>query len=112
MLRSFAALLFIGSVAAVGILVATRPTVIKGEVIASDLLVQLQKRGIERVDCEPAIPFTATGASFQCTLSHHDGSIARVRYKMSRAGSIEGELVDSAPGAPRHHKPGADPWAE
>jgi len=96
-LRSFGALIFIGSVAAVGIVVATRPTIIKGDVIASDLLVQLQKRGIERVECEPAIPFTTTGASFQCTLSHHDGSTARVKYKMSRAGSIEGELLDSAP---------------
>ena len=112
MLRSFGALLFIGTVAAVGIFVATRPTIIKGDVIASDLLSQLQKRGIEHVQCEPAIPFTVTGASFECTLSHHDGSTARVKYKMSRAGSIEGELVDSAPGAPRHHKPGADPWAE
>ena len=94
-MRSFAAILFIAAVAAAGILVATRPTIIKGEVIASDLLVQLQKRGIKQVECDPAIPFTVTGATFQCTLSHHDGSHATVRYKMSRAGSIEGELLDS-----------------
>lgn len=93
MLRSFAALLFIGSVAAVGIFVATRPTIINGDVIASDLLGQLHKRGVERVECDPAIPFTVTGASFQCTLWNRDGSRGRRRFTISRAGSITDEVV-------------------
>lgn len=88
MVRSFGALLFIGCVAAIAIWVATRPTVIRGDVLESTLLPRLRKNGIEGIECEPKIPFTAVGATFSCVLFARDGSRARRHYTMSRSGQI------------------------
>jgi len=97
MVRSFAAVLFIGAVAAVGIYVGTRPTIIHGDVMAADLLTQQRKKDVVKVECDPRIPLTATGATFECLLVDSEGSSARVRYKMSRAGKLEAEILSTAP---------------
>ena len=82
MVRSFAALVFIGAVGAVGIVVATRPTIIRGDVIAAEL----RKKGMDNVECDPEIPLTATGADFHCAFTDQAGFRNRVHFKMNRSG--------------------------
>jgi hypothetical protein len=112
-LPSLAALLFIGAAAAAGVYVGTKPTVIKGDVMAADLLEQFKARGVAKITCDDRIPVTPTGAVFKCRVNGSDGSTAHVEYTMNRAGALSANLLDSTsptierPAPP----PGTDSWS-
>jgi hypothetical protein len=110
--RSLAAIAFIAAAAAAGILVALRPTVMDGRVIAGNMMEQVAKKGVNAVDCDREIPIGKAGAVFQCTLSGTDGSSARFEYTMDRAGQLSAKLLDASGPArpPRNTGPDGDPW--
>ena len=95
MVRSLAALVFIGAAAAAGIYVGTRKTVIKGEVMAENMMEQVKEKGVTKITCDEDIPVTSAGAVFQCRFEGNDGSTARFEYKMDRAGALSANLLDS-----------------
>jgi len=114
MVKSLAILGFIGATAAGAAVLATRPTVIDGKVMAADLLGMMQKRGISAVECDERIPIQQRGAVFQCTVRGDDGSTARVEYTMSRSSNLTARILDTTgPTTEAHEKvpPSADPWA-
>jgi hypothetical protein len=104
---SVAALVFIGAAAAAGIYVGTKPTVIAGDAMETDLLEQLKAKGITRLECDDNIPVTPDGATFQCQVFGNDSSTAVIRYKMNREGGLSGDVVE----ATRPRPPaGTDSW--
>lgn len=82
---------FIAAVAAVGVFVGTRPTVIDGRVMATELLPALRQKNpqLERMDCQPAIEVGVGGAEFRCTHTFEDGSSLDLEYLMDREGSVQ-----------------------
>lgn len=84
-------LLFVAAVGGAGAYVATRPTLMDGNVLAADMQKQLEARGVKRVECERAIPISKTGATFTCTNFRADGETEKIRYTMDRNGSYKGE---------------------
>ncbi len=115
MVRSFAIVVFIGIVAAAGILVATKKTVIKGDVMAATMMEQVKEKGVTKITCDPNIPVTQAGAVFKCNFLGHDGSTASFQYTMSRAGSLSAIMLDSTnPTGPAPERPdpapGTDSW--
>lgn len=111
-MRSLAALAFIAACATAGILVARRPTVMDGRVIAGNMLEQVGKQGVHTIDCDRDIPIGKAGAVFQCTLAGTDGSTARFEYTIDRDFQLSGKLLDASGPArpPDNPTPGADPW--
>ena len=102
---------FIGAVTAGALIVATSRTVISGKVMAADLHVQLENKGITGVRCQDRIPIEHHGAVFECTIEANDGSTARIEYTMNRAGSLTAKLLDGT-GPTRERVPASsDPWA-
>ena len=95
MVRSVAVLAFIGLAAAFGIYVAMQKTVIKGEVMAGNLLEQFREKGVSKIVCDERIPVGASGAKFTCEVQGDDGSTAHVEYTMDRAGNLSGNVLDS-----------------
>ena len=95
MVRSFAALVFIGAAAAAGIYVGTKQTVISGEVMAANMLEQVKEKGVSKITCDEKIPVTRTGAIFTCHFHRDDGATAQFEYKMDRAGTLSANLLDS-----------------
>jgi hypothetical protein len=111
--RSLAALVFIGAVAAGGIFLATKKTVIKGEVMAASLLEQVKKNGVAKIVCDESIPVTPKGAVFTCQAYGDDGSTARIEYTMNREGGLAANMLDST-GPTRERPalpPGTDSWS-
>ncbi len=100
MVRTALAIAFIASAAITGIVVACRPTVIRGEVMAADLLGQLKDKNsnVAAVTCDPEIPLGRDGAVFTCTTTRTDGSSARAEYTMSRSGALTYKVFEPAPG--------------
>lgn len=84
-------LLFVAAAGAAGAYVATRPTVMDGDVLAADMQKQLESKGVTRVECDRAIPITKDGAKFTCINHGADGETAKIRYTMDRNGSYKGE---------------------
>ena len=95
MVRSAAVLAFVGLAAAIGIYVAMQKTVIKGEVMAGNLLEQFRSKGVSKIDCDERIPVGPDGAKFTCKVQADDGSTANVEYTMDRAGNLSGNVLDS-----------------
>jgi len=93
--RSLAVLVFIGAAAAAGIYVGTRKTVIKGDVMAENMMEQVKDKGVTKITCDERIPVTTEGAVFRCQLHASDGSTALFEYKMDRAGALSASLLDS-----------------
>lgn len=112
-MSTLATLAFIGAAAAAGGYLATRDTVAKGSVMAADLLSRMktQNDNITSIECDREIPLGHTGATFECTVSARDGSTARIRYTMNRAGSLAAKLLDgTGPTEPRVPA-SSDPWS-
>ena len=82
---------FIVVVLSLAIFVGTRPTVMRGHVIAAKLLETLQPQDnrIERIECDDEIPIGFSGATFGCTL-FGGGDSLDVEYRMDREGSLVG----------------------
>ena len=100
---------FIGGVAAAGVYVGTKKTVISGKAMAATFLEKTSAGGMTSVDCPDQIPVTHEGAEWQCLFKHRDGSTANFKFTMSRKGEVKQELVDST--GSKHHAPsGDDPW--
>lgn len=111
MVKTLATLAFIAAAAGGAVYLARRPTVISGEVMATDLLGQLEQRGISKVRCDPEIPIGVAGAVFRCEVHGTDGSTASIEYTMDRAGSLSGKVLDGT-GRTRERVPAqSDPWA-
>jgi hypothetical protein len=110
--RSFAALVFIGAAAAGGIYLGTKKTVIKGEVMAANMLEQVKKKGISKIICDDAIPVGTEGAVFKCQFHADDGSTAQFQYTMNRAGALAEKLLESTPPTRERPRPlpGTDSW--
>ncbi len=114
MVRTLAALVFIAGVGAAAVYISQKQTVIRGSVMAADLLAQLKERGITEVACDDA-PVDDNGAVFICRVAASDGSRATIEYTMNREGAINGkQLGDSTWDRPRerHRDPDADPWSQ
>lgn len=123
MVRTTLALAFIGAVGAGAVYLSQKKTVIKGSVMAADLLAQLKDRGITEVTCDDSLA-NPKGAVFICRVAGSDGSRATVEYTMNRDGAINGkQLGDSsydrgpsedaeAPPRERKQDPSADPWTQ
>lgn len=92
-IRSAVAVGFIVVVGGAAVAIAQRPTRLRGEVIAADLLEHLRDKGIVEMKCQDTL-IHPSGASFVCRVQGSDGSSATVRYRMDRRGSISGEQVD------------------
>jgi uncharacterized protein DUF4333 len=90
-MQTLLTLLFVAAVGAAGAYVATRPTVMDGNVLAADMQKQLEGKGVKRVECDRSIPITKDGATFNCTNYGADGESAQIRYTMDRNGSYKGE---------------------
>jgi hypothetical protein len=93
--RSFAALVFIGAAAAAGIYAGTKQTVISGDVMAANMLEQVKEKGVSKITCDEKIPVTTKGAIFKCHFHGNDGSTAQFEYTMDRAGALSANLLDS-----------------
>ena len=97
MVKTFATLAFIGAAAFGAVILSQTKTVISGKVMAADLFGQLQTKGITEVTCDDAIPVETDGATFQCKIAARDGSTAKIEYKLTRAQSMSGKVLDSTP---------------
>lgn len=117
MVRTLATLVFIAGVGGGAAYFSQRKTVIKGSVMAADLLEQLKERGITEMTCDDA-PIEKHGAVIRCRVAANDGSRATIEYTMSRDGAINGTQVPDATDAaptetPRPPRdPNADPWSQ
>ena len=109
---SIAAIAFIGAAAAAGIYVGTKETVIRGDAMAAKMLERVKSKGITKITCDDNTPVTPNGAVFTCQFHGNDGSTARFRYTMNRAGGLAEKLLDSSDATiPRPApEPGTDSW--
>ena len=93
-----------------------KPTVIKGEVMAANMLEQATQKGfrVAKVTCDERIPITPTGAVFRCSYHGSDGSSERYEYKMDRAGALSASLLDSTKATIERPAPapGTDIWGD
>jgi len=84
----------IGFIVVVGVLavvIGTRRTVVRGDVMADDLRRLLEQRGtpVDRLDCDDEIPIGHDGARFVCTM--YQGEVAvDVEYTLTRDGALVG----------------------
>ena len=109
-MRTVATLVFIAACAAAAVHLFQRPTVVAGPVMAADLLGQLRGRGITQVACDDRIPIGVAGATFHCHVAASDGSTARIRYRMDRAGQLSGAVVEGAKATAERVPASSDPW--
>jgi hypothetical protein len=102
-LRSLGVIAFIAIVGATGIYFARRPTVARGDVIAAQLMKGHDQ--LRSLECDKRIPIGHAGATFTCIVELVDGRRGRLKFVMSREGSItsveEPEIQKSS-----------DPWAD
>jgi hypothetical protein len=97
MVKSAATIAFICAVALGGLIVATRPTVADGRVLAAELLDSFKPKDkrLVKIECDRRIPIGIRGAAFHCVHGYVDGSTVRFQYTMDRAGSMVGEPLRS-----------------
>jgi hypothetical protein len=95
--RTAAALGFICVVAAAALYLAQRPTVLKGSVMASDMLEHLKDKAKHvAITCDD-VPIDVAGATFECRIVADDGSTATYKYRLDRDGRLSGDLLASTP---------------
>jgi hypothetical protein len=95
--RTVAALGFICVVAAAALYLAQRPTVLKGSVMAADMLDRLKDKAKHvAITCED-VPIGVAGASFTCRIVADDGSTATYKYRLDRDGRLTSDLLASTP---------------
>jgi hypothetical protein len=99
-MRSLLVIAFIAAIATGAVILARRPTIARGDVIAADLLVK-NKATIRALACDPEIPITVTGARFSCEAELASGERKRLQLELDRNGAIR-EVGEAAPAA--------DPW--
>jgi hypothetical protein len=88
--KTYATVGFISVVVIGAIVIGTRTTVMRGDVIAAKLLENLKESGeqrIERIECDDEIPIGYSGAKFECTV-FGGGDSMDVEYEMARDGSL------------------------
>jgi hypothetical protein len=88
--KTYATVGFIGVVTIAALVIGTRPTVMRGHVIADKLLQNLKEQGenrVERIECDDEIPIQFSGAKFECTV-FGGGDSMDVEYEMARDGSL------------------------
>lgn len=100
--------MFIGAAAVAGIYVGTQPTVIDGDVMAAELLAQHRSKGWVRLTCDPKIPVSPSGATFQCQSYSGDGASSLIRFTLDRSGGTAGTVVEATRPRPA---PGTDSWS-
>ena len=98
--KSLLAIAFIAVIAAGAAYLAQRPTIARGEVIATDLLAK-NKATIRALACDPQIPIGVSGARFSCEAELASGGTKRLQLELDRNGAIR-EVGEAAPAA--------DPW--
>lgn len=119
MVRTLAAIVFIAGVGGGAAYLFQKKTVIRGDVMAAELLEHLRSKGIDEITCDDS-PVTDKGAVFICRVAATDGSRATIEYTMDRDGNTAGKQLgdtsyDRGPTeAPRERKrdPDGDPWAQ
>ena len=102
--RTVAVIGFIAVVFGFAIYLAQRPTVIRGDVLAHDMMGELRAKGIATVAaiaCDDEIPFGANGARFQCRFGGVDGSSETWEYTMSREGALDSHQLGATPATKR-----------
>jgi hypothetical protein len=99
-MRSLLVLAFIAVIAGGAVMLARRPTIARGDVIAADLLSK-NPATIRALVCDPEIPITVTGARFSCDAELASGERKRLQLELDRSGAIR-EVGEAALAA--------DPW--
>jgi len=94
-MRTAAAVGFIAVVTAGALYFGTRPTRLRGHVIAADLVASFGDKGIVKMECQDSIIGTE-GTRFVCRVHGADGSSATVLYTMDRTGHIKGRPFGDA----------------
>ena len=112
---SLAALVFIAAAAAGGIYIGTQKTVIKGDVMAANMMEEVREKSgnaISKIVCDDRIPVGPSGAVFTCKFHGTDGSTAKFQYTMNRSGGLSANMLDSTgPSLERERpEPGTDGW--
>jgi hypothetical protein len=110
-MRTGLGVLFIAAIGGTAAFVARRPTVVRGEVLAADVLEAVRDQGITEVRCDEEVPVTWHGATLACHVAAADGSTAVIRYQIDRGGGLSAKVVDGTRPHPAR-APGADPWAD
>lgn len=97
MVKTVATIAFICAVAICGLIVATRPTVADGRVLAAELLGSFKPndKRLVKIECDRRVPIGIRGAAFHCVHGYVDGTAVRFRYTMDRTGSMVGEPIRS-----------------
>ncbi len=120
MVRTLAAIVFIAGVGGGAVYLSQKKTVIRGDVMAGELLEHQKAKGISEITCDDS-PVDAKGAVFICRVAATDGSRATIEYTMDREGNTVGkQLGDTsfdrgpaeAPERERTRDPGGDPWGQ
>jgi len=112
---TLASVVFIVGVGAGAIYMSQKSTVIRGSVMAADILEKAASKGISEVTCDDA-PITQKGAVMICRIAGTDGSRATIEYTLDRDGvpsarQLGDSTIDRAPeGAPAERDSNADPW--
>ena len=88
---------FICAVAAAALYLAQRPTVLKGSVMAGDMLDRLGDRAKHfAITCDD-VPVGVAGATYECRIVADDGSTATYKYHLDRDGRTTSDLLASTP---------------
>lgn len=87
MLRSLGVVVFIAIVGATGALLANKPTVARGHVIAAELM-RSKPAGVKSLQCDDHIPVGMAGAVFSCRVELHTGETGDFSFVMDRNGTI------------------------
>jgi hypothetical protein len=96
-MRTAAVLGFICVVAAAALYLAQRPTVLKGSVMAAEMLDRLGEKAKHfAITCEDG-PISVAGATYECRIVADDGSTATYKFHLDRDGRTTSDLLASTP---------------
>jgi hypothetical protein len=84
--KTLAALVFIGGVAATAIALARRPTIADGQVLEAEILPAFRAQGVIGLVCDRHIPVGREGAKFGCTATLTRGATQRLACSLERDG--------------------------
>jgi hypothetical protein len=93
-MRSLLVIVFVGAVAAGAGVLAKRPTIARGDVIAADLLAK-NPATLRTITCDPEVPIGIDGASFACVAELASGVTRRLDLTLDRGGVVH-EVGESA----------------